>query len=108
MSARRPGRDRAEVREAVVDGRVERGHHDRVLGRDAERDRIAHDRVDVAVVGDVLGLAVVGAERDPVRAVLGERAAAARCRFRALEASRISSHIPARRRSRPSSAVAAS
>ena len=67
------GRDRAEVREAVPGRRVERRHDERVLGRDAGRDRVAHHRVDVPVVGDVLRLAVVGAERDPRRPVLGEQ-----------------------------------
>ena len=96
-------RDRAEVVEAVVGGRVERRHHDRVLRRQAERDGIADDRVDVPVVGDVLRLAVVGAERHPVRPVLERERQRARARLRALEASRISSQSPARRRSRPSS-----
>ena len=67
------GRDRAEVREAVPERGAERRADERVLGRDAERDRVAHHRVDVAVVGDVLRLAVVGAERDPRRPVLGEQ-----------------------------------
>ena len=72
-------------------------------GVHAERDRLAHHRVDVAVVGDVLRLAVVGAEGDALRAVLEHereqraagcgpstpRGSAARC--------------PARSRSRPSS-----
>ena len=44
-----------------------RGHRQRVRGRDAERDGVAHDRVDVPVLRDVLGLAVVGAEGHPVR-----------------------------------------
>ena len=70
MSAWRPGAIAPEMVEAVVGGGVERRHHERVLGRQAERDRLADDRVDVAVLGDVLGLAVVGAERHPVRAVL--------------------------------------
>ena len=61
------GRDRAELREAVPEARVERGHDERVLGRRSLRDRLAHHRVDVAVLGDVLGLAVVRAEREPVR-----------------------------------------
>ena len=47
-----------------------RGHHERVLGRDAGADRVAHHPVDVAVLGDVLGVAVVGAEGDPARAEL--------------------------------------
>ena len=66
------GCDGTEVREAVPERRAERRRRQRVLRRDAERDGIAHHRVDVAVVCDVLGLAVVGAERDPSRAVLGE------------------------------------
>ena len=87
--------------------RVERRADERVLGRDAEGDRVAHHRVDVAVVRDVLGLAVVGAERDPPGPYSASSGRSA-CRFRAAVASRISSHIPARSRSRPSSAVYAS
>ena len=49
-----------------------RRHHERVLRCDAVGDRIAHERVDVAVGGDVLGLAVVGAERHPRRPELGD------------------------------------
>ena len=101
-------RDRTEVVEAVVGRRVERRHHDRVLRGEAERDGVPDDRVDVPVVGDVLGLAVVGAEGHPVRARTRARAAASAARLRALEASRISSQSPARSRSRPSSTVAAS
>ena len=70
-------RDRAEVVEPVPLGGVERRHHDRVLRRDPERDRLAHHPVDVAVLGDVLGIAVVGAEGDPARAVLDARAGGA-------------------------------
>ena len=51
---------------------VVRRHHERVLGRDAERDGVAHHRVDVPVLGDVLRLAVVGAERETIRSVLGD------------------------------------
>ena len=67
------GRDRAEAPEAVPEGRVERRADERVLRRDAEGDGVAHHPVDVAVVRDVLRLAVVGAERDPAGAVLGEQ-----------------------------------
>ena len=63
-------RDGAEVVETVVGRRVVRRHDECVLRRDAERDCVPHDRVDVTVLRDVLGLPVVGAERDPVRAVL--------------------------------------
>ena len=101
-------RDRAEVGRARAKRGVQRRADERVLGRDPGRDRVAHHRVDVPVVGDVLRLAVVGAERDPARAVLRRRSGSSACRFRAAEASRISSHIPARSRSRPSSAVYAS
>ena len=65
---------------------------------------VAHDRVDVAFLGDVLGLAVVGAEREPVGPNSSTSGSSA-SRLRAAEASRISTHMPARRRSRPSSAV---
>ena len=81
--------------------------HERVLGRDARRDGLPHHPVDVAVVGDVLRVAVVRAERDPAgpnSSTSGSRSS----RFRAIDASRIRSHIPARRRSRPSSTVSAS
>ena len=59
------GRDRAEMPEAVPRRRVDRRQHDGVLRSDARGDRLAHHPVDVAVLGDVLGIAVVGAERDP-------------------------------------------
>ena len=52
--------------------RTERGADECVLRRDTESDRVAHHRVDVAVLGDVLGLAVVRAERDAARPVFGE------------------------------------
>ena len=64
------GRDGAEPVEPVPLRRVEGGHHERILGRDARRDGVAHHPVDVAVVGDVLGVAVVGAERHPAGAEL--------------------------------------
>ena len=54
----------------MVERRVVRRQHERGLGRNAECDRVANDRVDVPVGGDVLGLAVVGAEGHPLRAVL--------------------------------------
>ena len=47
--------------------RVERRHQERVLGRNPVGHRLAHHPVDVAVVGDVVRVAVVGAERDPAR-----------------------------------------
>ena len=47
-----------------------RCHRQRVLRTHAEPDRIAHDRVDVPVLGDVLRLSVVGAEGHPRRPVL--------------------------------------
>ena len=65
-----PGRDRAEPLEAVPERGVERGADQRILGRDPEGDGVADHAVDVAVVRDVLRLAVVGAERDPSRPVL--------------------------------------
>ena len=81
---------------------------ERVLRRDADRDRLAHHAVDVAVVADVVRVAVVGAERDPRRARTRARAGASAVRFRAIDASRMSSQMPARSRSRPSSSVSAS
>ena len=63
-------RDRAEVTQAVPGRRVQRREHERVLGGDPGGDRVAHHRVDVTVLGDVLGLAVVRAERDPLGAEL--------------------------------------
>ena len=103
------GRDRAEVRRArATSAGLSVAQHERVLGRDAGRDRVAHHRVDVAVVGDVLRLAVVGAERDPARAVLGEQRQQ-RVQVARRRAPRGSAATcPARSRSRPSSAVYAS
>ena len=66
------GRPRRSSRGGATGG-VVRGADEGVLRRNAERHRLAHHRVDVAVVCDVLGLAVVGAERDPAGAVLGEQ-----------------------------------
>ena len=54
---------------------MERRHQQSVLGRDPGGDRLPHHPVDVAVVRDVLRVAVVGAERDPARAELLRRAA---------------------------------
>jgi hypothetical protein len=66
------GGDRAEVREPVprrgVQGRDDEG----VLRRDPGGDGLAHHRVDVPLLRDVLRLAVVRAERDPMRAVLAQ------------------------------------
>ena len=57
---------------------VARRHHECVLRRDPVLDARAHHRVDVPLVDDVLGLAVVGAERDPAGPELARRPAAAR------------------------------
>ena len=65
--------DRAEVLQAVPGRGAVRCADERVFGRDSERDGVAHHRVDVAVVRDVLRLAVVGAERDPPRPVFGKQ-----------------------------------
>ena len=64
------GRDGSVVREPVPERGMEGRHQDRVRRVDSRGDRVAHHAVHVAVVGDVLGVAVVGAERDPVRPVL--------------------------------------
>ena len=72
------GRDRAERLEPVPERRMVRRHHERVLGRNPVRHRVADDRVDVAVLGDVLRLAVVGAERHPRSGRTRRRAAPAR------------------------------
>ena len=69
---RSPGATAPWRSEPVPLRRVEGRHHDRVGRLDAGGDRVAHHAVDVAVVGDVLGVAVVGAEGDPTRAVLGD------------------------------------
>ena len=69
-SADVPGRDGSVLREPVPERGMERRHQDRVRRVDSRGDRVAHHAVHVAVVGDVLGVAVVGAERDPVRPVL--------------------------------------
>ena len=49
---------------------VQRGHHEHVLGRDALCDGDPAHLVDVALAVEEVGLAVVGAERAVVRAVL--------------------------------------
>ena len=67
--------------EAVPRGRVERGHDERVLGRHAERHSVANDRVHVPLLGDVLRLAVVGAEGEPMRPELGDERERARAGF---------------------------
>ena len=67
------GRERPEIAEPVPGRAVQRGHDERILGRDAARDRLAHHAVDVALGHDVLGLAVVGAEREAVRPELGDQ-----------------------------------
>ena len=64
--------DRPVAVEPVPLRGVEGRHHDRVCRLDARGDRGAHHAVDVAVVGDVLRVAVVRAERDATRAVLGD------------------------------------
>ena len=66
------GCDRAHAPQAMPDGRVPGCEHDRVLGCDARGDRLPHHAVDVAVRGDVLGVAVVGAERDVGGSELGD------------------------------------
>ena len=74
----------AEAREAVPRRRVQGCHHDRIGRVDALGDRVADERVHVPVGGDVLRVAVVRAERDPVRAELprqrDQRAQVARAR----------------------------
>ena len=70
---RAPRRDCSELSEAVPQSRVERRADERILDGHAGGDGIADHRVDVAVVGDVLGLPVVGAERDPARPVLEQQ-----------------------------------
>ena len=62
--------DRAVSREPVPERGMMRGHDDRVLGSDAGRDRLAHHAVHVPRVGDVLRVAIVGAEGDAPGAVL--------------------------------------
>ena len=101
------GRDGAEVARPCQSAGFSVAQTSASSGGIADRDRVADHRVDVSVVGDVLGLAVVGAERDPAGPYSASSGSSA-CRFRAADASRISSHIPARSRSRPSSAVYAS
>ena len=66
------GSDRAEMAQSVPLRRVEGGEQQRVLRRDPVRDGGAHHRVDVPLVGDVLGIAVVGAERHPPGPELGD------------------------------------
>ena len=68
------GSDRAEVAQSVPECRVQRREHDSVLGSDPGLDRLTHHAVDVSVVDDVVGIAVVRAERHQRRPeLLGER-----------------------------------
>ena len=60
----------AEAREPVPGRRVQRCHREGIGRVDALGDRVADERVHVPVGRDVLRVAVVGAERDPVRAEL--------------------------------------
>ena len=64
------GAERAEMKEVVVLGAVDRGHHERVLDGDARRDGKSHAIVDVPEIADRVGFAVVGTERDAVGSVL--------------------------------------
>ena len=64
LVARREG---AEVVEAVPECGVQRRKDERVLGGGPGRDSIAHHPVDVPVLGDVVGVLVIGAESDPLR-----------------------------------------
>ena len=54
----------------MIGGRVDRRHHERVLGADPLLDRDADHLVDVALLDDEVGLPVVGAESTAVGAVL--------------------------------------
>ena len=58
------------VLQAVPERRMKRSHDESVLGRDACGDGLPHHPVDVAVVRDVLRVAVVRAERDAAGAEL--------------------------------------
>ena len=60
------GGDCAEMPEPVPARGIDRGKHDGIFGRDAGGNRLTHHAVDVAVLGDVLRVAVVRAERDAV------------------------------------------
>ena len=53
--------------EAVPECGVQRRKDERVLGGGPGRDSIAHHPVDVPVLGDVVGVLVIGAESDPLR-----------------------------------------
>ena len=64
------GGDGAQAPESVIGGRVDRGHDDRVLGADPVLDRDADHLVDVTLLDDEVGFAVVGAEGAAVGAVL--------------------------------------
>ena len=76
------GSDRAQVAQPVVARRVQRGHEERVLGRDALRHRLAAHRVEMPFADQRVGLAVVRAERAVLGAVpadeLEQRAQVAR------------------------------
>ena len=56
--------------EPMPDGGMERGHQERVRRLDPGGDGVSHHPVDVPPVDDVLGVPVVGAERDPAGTVL--------------------------------------
>ena len=60
----------AEARKSVPCRRVQGCHHERIGRVDALGDGVADERVHMPVGGDVLRVAVVGAERDPARAEL--------------------------------------
>src|SRR5229473_27986 len=62
------GSDGSEVPEPVIGGGIDGRHHDRILGTDAVRHCHTHHLVDVALLDDEAGLAVVGAEHAPVGA----------------------------------------
>ena len=58
--------------ETVTQRGMKRRHEDGVCRIDSRGDGITHHPVHVPRVGNVLGVAVVGAEGDPARAVLGD------------------------------------
>ena len=66
------GGDGAEVGSAVVVGGVVRGDHEGGGRVEAHRDGASDDVVDVAVLLEVCGVAVVGAEGDEVRGLGGD------------------------------------
>ena len=103
------GRDRAAVQQPVAArAACSVAISSASSARDPLRDGDPAHLVDVALAVEQVGLAVVGAERAVLRARTRFTSGSRSRRLRALDASRISTHIPRRRFSSASSNVVAS